>query len=231
MSQPASQILLVGGDTQWAEKLSPVLAAEGVALASAAGAEEALQLLQQHPVDLMLADLDSPEGMELLRRLKEHPPADFPMVVALTGADDKAGGLAAFESGAMDCVNKQTETALLRAHLQAALKMKWRHDELLRNNQTLIEACRVAENSVRAKSDFLAAMSHEIRTPMNGVIAMVGLLMETPLTPDQRGYLETIQTSGESLLAIINDILDFSKIEAGKMELDTRSFDLRAHIE
>jgi CheY-like chemotaxis protein len=66
---------------------------------------------------------------------------------------------------------------------------------------------------------------------MNGVIAMVGLLMETPLTPDQRSYLETIQTSGESLLAIINDILDFSKIEAGKMELDLRPFDLRTQIE
>ena len=55
--------------------------------------------------------------------------------------------------------------------------------------------------------------------------------METPLTPDQRGYLETIQTSGESLLTIINDILDFSKIEAGKMELDSRPFDLRTRIE
>ena len=56
---------------------------------------------------------------------------------------------------------------------------------------------------------------------------LLGLLLETPMTAEQRQYVETIRTSGEGLLAIINDILDFSKIEAGRMDLEQRPFDLR----
>ena len=87
-----------------------------------------------------------------------------------------------------------------------------------------------AERADRAKGQFLANMSHEIRTPMNAIIGMAELTLNTPLTPVQREYVETIQMSGHALLTLINDILDLSKIEAGKIQLYPTDFNLRDHI-
>ncbi len=119
------------------------------------------------------------------------------------------------------------EIQLLRNQTELESIVEKRTTELRSTNLQLTRAKEIAEEANRTKSMFLANMSHEIRTPLNSVIGFSELLVSMIKDHVQKTYLNTIITSGRSLLTLINDILDLSKIEAGKSELQQSATNLR----
>jgi len=98
-------------------------------------------------------------------------------------------------------------------------------DSVIREKE-LEEAKQKAEDAASSQERFLASMSHDMRTPLNGVVGMINLLEQTPLSAEQKEYMEAMKVSSYNLRVLINDILDVSKIQAGKLNIEHVLFDL-----
>ena len=115
-----------------------------------------------------------------------------------------------------------SEEALQGVVLTLAERVAAQARELERARRSVEEAQRV----MRGAEELLADVSHELRTPLNAVLGAVGLLLETPLSPEQRRLAEMVRSGGKSQLAVIGDILDLAKAAAGVPVFEAAPIDL-----
>src|SRR5262249_8754993 len=219
-------ILLVEDSDPHATVAKYALAAGGVRVehcATLAAALERLGETDRPPPTAVVLDLTLPDsgGMETFDRVAA---AGASPIVVLSAADDPGQALALIERGAQDYLVKGQNTgpAIARAVRQAIERGRLREEQRRAREQ--------AEAAVRAQRSFVAAMSHEVRTPLNAILGMSELLAQTPLSPNQREYVEIARRCGRALQNLLDNALELSRLESGAAEISYEAFDLEGVV-
>jgi signal transduction histidine kinase len=209
--------------------LEALLKRPDINLLSTTSANEALRICWENDIAIALVDVQMPEmdGFELVEILKSNPRTCDMLVIFVTAISKETKfAVKGYSTGAVDYLYKPLDPYVTSAKVDSFIQLVKNQREVKRKNielenfqKDLIKARDMAEQARRIKENFLANMSHEIRTPINGIIGLAHLLKSTELDDYQKGILEMLDNSSQSLLGVINDILDISKIEAGKFKI------------
>jgi len=235
-------ILIVDDRNENLITLESIIQNEELNIIKAMSGNEALALMLEHEISLVLLDVNMPgmDGFETAELMRGSERTKSIPIIFITATYRQPKQIfRGYETGAVDYLYKPLDRKILQNKIRAYIDFfKQKHalqvttKQLQKTIEEVAKAKRAAEEATIAKSSFLASMSHEIRTPLNGIIGMTDLILMDKDIPDQYfEHLTDIKQSSESLLEIINEILDISKIEADKLEIETIEFSIRDMIE
>lgn len=205
---------------------------------------ECLNLVRDNLPDLILLDVMMPEmdGFEVCQILKNRSVTRDVPIIFVTAKTDAESEIKALAAGAVDFIHKPILSEVVRARVNAHLKLRARELELKQLNadlegrvndktEVLRHALLQAESAHKAKSAFLSNMSHELRTPLNAILGLTGILIRKSGDEWQRQKLNDIHGAGERLLGLVISILEISKLEAGRFEVDSVDFDIKSLLD
>lgn len=174
---------------------------------------QAIEMLKQHPVDLVTLDLKMPglTGINVLEKVKAHDPDIEAIIITGYGSLDTA--IEGLRLGAFDYISKPFDVNHILSLVRRGLER------------------RTAKAKLRqVKSDFLSNVSHELRTPLSVVVGFVYLLLNQvigKLSEEQQQVLETVYRNSEELLELIDNVLWMTSLNAGDSTPSAEKFDAR----
>jgi signal transduction histidine kinase len=213
-------ILIVDDGPDTLTTTAQFLKREGHAILCASTGQQALDLLSEQSVHLMLVDYVLPDmtGAEVIEQSRvindlvqvvlqtdgsACPPRELLRTLAIQGYHDKGDS---------------PEKLLHRVDIACRA-------------YTVLERTRRSEH---IKAQLVANVSHELRTPLNVILGYIELMREGacgPQSAESTEALTTINRQGLILLHLINELLDMSKLQAGAMQLARESVSISAVVD